>query len=109
MPKFTVFFVDRKVPPRHPIQRLNRLVQFGAEWTNNAFPDFGYTKNLDARKARIIAKFERQADRMEENFMRTNPRTGQKACGFFDPNLPHGGPRHRRDTREDVSTSELNF
>jgi hypothetical protein len=30
---------DRKVPPRHPKQRLNRLNQFAAEWLNENLED----------------------------------------------------------------------
>ena len=44
-------------------------------------------------------KFANNADRMENSFTRGNQR-----CGFYDENLPHGGPsddRKRRDIEFD--------
>ena len=83
---------EKKVPPRHPLQRLNRLVDFTSEIMTNWF-DF-----LPSQKA-WIDKFANQADRMARNFQRGNQR-----CGFYDENkLPHGGPsddRKRRETDE---------
>lgn len=41
---------------------------------------------------------------MEKNFNRENPKSGKK-CSFYDyaNTQSHGGPRDKRDTREDVS------
>ena len=75
---------EKKVPPRHPIQRLNRLVQFTDEILGTWF-DF-----LPAQ-ASWKAKFRNNAKRMENAFTRDNSR-----CGFYDDEqLPHGGPEQR--------------
>ena len=80
---------EKKVPPRHPLQRLNRLVEFTAEIMDDWF---GFLPSQDAWKA----KFERNAARMERNFERGNQR-----CGFYDEDqLPHGGPSDDRKRRE---------
>ena len=80
---------EKKVPPRHPLQRLNRLVEFTAEIMDDWF---GFLPSQDAWKA----KFEKNAARMERNFERGNQR-----CGFYDEDqLPHGGPSDDRKRRE---------
>ena len=80
---------EKKVPPRHPLQRLNRLVDFTEEILTNWF---GF---LPSQKA-WIDKFATQAARMEKNFKRGNQR-----CGFYDENqLPHGGPSDERQGSE---------
>ena len=72
---------DRKVPPRHPLQRLDRLVEFSAEILDEWF---SFVASKDAWKL----KFSRNADRMGRNFERGNQR-----CGHYNENqLPHGGP-----------------
>merc|ERR1712088_462332 len=77
----TVAVAEKKVPPRHPLQRLNKLTMFSAELMNDWF---GALPSKDA----WIAKFETNAGRMARNFERGNQR-----CGFYDENqLPHGGP-----------------
>ena len=86
---------EKKVPPRHPLQRLNRLVEFTEELMNDWF------SWLPSQQA-WIAKFAKNAERMKRNFSRGNQR-----CGFYDENLlPHGGlnggfKRKRRDTEFD--------
>merc|ERR1711915_42023 len=85
---------DKKVPPRHPLQRLNRLTEFTAEIMNDWF---SFLPSKDAWKN----KFATNADRMERNFSRGNQR-----CGFYDENeLPHGGPEAARE-RRDVDSDE---
>ena len=80
---------EKKVPPRHPIQRLNSLVELTNELMTDWF-DF-----LPSQQA-WITKFETNAERMQRNFERGNQR-----CGFYDAEvLPHGGPRDRRDVDE---------
>merc|ERR1712178_335674 len=80
---------EKKVPPRHPLQRLNRLVEFTEEIMNDWFTF------LPSQQA-WIDKFAKNAARMERNFNRGNQR-----CGFYDENnLPHGGPS---DDRKDVT------
>ena len=84
---------DRKVPPRHPIQRLNRLVEFSAELLNDWY-------SFLPSQSSWIGKFERNAERMERNFERGNQR-----CGFYDENqLPHGGPSERRKREIDADS-----
>ena len=84
---------DRKVPPRHPLQRLNRLVEFSAELLNDWY-------SFLPSQASWIGKFERNAERMERNFERGNQR-----CGFYDENqLPHGGPSERRKREIDADS-----
>ena len=73
--------VDEKaVPPRHPLQRLNRLVEFSHELL-----DQWYT--FLPSKASWKNKFAVNAGRMVHSFKRGNQR-----CGFFDASLLHGGP-----------------
>ena len=78
---------DKKVPPRHPLQRLERLNQFTEELLNDWF-DF-----LPSQGA-WIKKFKTNGKRMADNFIR-----GEQRCGHYDEEqLPHGGPaRKRRD------------
>ena len=71
---------DRKVPPRHPLQRLNRLTEFSEEILDQWFDGL-------ASKDRWVSKFAVNAGRMERNFLR-----GEQRCGFFDSSLEHGGP-----------------
>ena len=76
---------DRKVPPRHPLQRLNRLVEFSAELLDDWYTWLPSQQNWKN-------KFSVNAGRMERNFERGNQR-----CGYYDEsNLPHGGPSDRR-------------
>ena len=80
---------EKKVPPRHPLQRLNRLVEFAAEILDDWY---GFLPSQEAWKL----KFARNGARMEKNFQR-----GNQKCGYFDPSLPHGGPGPRRERREE--------
>ena len=78
---------EKKVPPRHPLQRLNKLNMFAAEWCGD---------NLTAKQAaNWVPKFDRNSARMDRRFA---------LCGFYDENLPHGGPepsRKRRSAADD--------
>ena len=81
---------DKKVPPRHPLQRLERLTQFTDEILDAWFQ---FLPSKDAWKA----KFHNNAERMETNFSRGNQR-----CGHYDENqLPHGGPAERKRRADD--------
>ena len=86
---------EKKVPPRHPLQRLNRLVEFTSQILNS-----GAFNRSEQWIQMWESKFANNADRMEKNFNRGNQR-----CGFYDENqLPHGGPsddRKRRDAEFD--------
>ena len=72
---------EKKVPPRHPMQRLNRLTEFSEEILTNHF-------DWLASQTSWINKFKKNSDRMGRNFERGNQR-----CGYYDETqLPHGGP-----------------
>merc|ERR1711953_280052 len=76
---------DRKVPPRHPLQRLARLTEFTEELLNDWY-------SWLPSKNSWVAKFKANAARMEKNFRRGNQR-----CGYYDEQqLPHGGPADRK-------------
>ena len=66
---------QKKVPPRHPLQRLNRLVQFSGEILNSG----AFNDKSDRWTKMWNQKFSRNAERMEKNFLRGNQR-----CGFYD-------------------------
>lgn len=83
---------EKKVPPRRPEQRLNRLVQFSAEWLNDNVNDPEMTKKSERRISLWSTKFASNAARMLKAFNRPH-------CGFFDPNLPFGGPDNNPELR----------
>merc|ERR1712174_171229 len=71
---------NKKVPPRHPLQRLTKLNKFAAEWCN---------ANLDEKAAaNWEGKFDRNTARFERRF---------ELCGYYDETHEHGGPRERRE------------
>merc|ERR1712048_1459310 len=89
---------DKKVPPRHPLQRLTRLTEFSEELLNDWY---SWLPSKDS----WVAKFATNAGRMERNFLR-----GEQRCGHYDENqLPHGGPadRKRREADDDVFRYDL--
>ena len=69
---------EKKVPPRHPLQRLNRLVEFSSEILNSGAFNNKSIKWIN----RWEQKFANNGDRMKVNFKRGNQR-----CGFYDENL----------------------
>merc|ERR1712014_477094 len=82
---------DKKVPPRHPLQRLAKLTEFSAEILNEWYT---FLPSKDS----WISKFANNAERMERNFNRGNQR-----CGYHDEdNLPHGGPERKRREDDDM-------
>ena len=88
---------DRKVPPRHPLQRLARLNQFTEELLTQWFDC------LPSQQA-WINKFKANGARMVRNFERGNQR-----CGFYDENqFPHGGPNPARKRRDEDSVERYN-
>merc|ERR1712176_758877 len=91
----TVALADnKKVPPRHPLQRLQRLTEFSEELLNEWY-DFLPSKD------NWINKFATNAKRMEKNFERGNQR-----CGFYDESqLPHGGPEPTTTTTSTTTTT----
>ena len=82
---------DKKVPPRHPLQRLNKLATFAEEWC---------TDNLTAKQAgNWIAKFENNVARFEARYER---------CGYYDEDaLPHGGPARKRRDLDEMDCTDL--
>jgi len=76
---------DRKVPHRHPLQRLWRLYQFSEEIIQTHFyqSDIPAGK-LDRLRGRI-GKWLYLAQR--QSFLRNT-----KRCGFYNDGLEHGGP-----------------
>ena len=83
---------DKKVPPRHPLQRLSKLRDFAEEWCND---------NLsDRQAANWIPKFNRNVARFQRRW---------EQCGFYDENqLPHGGPEPARKRRSDDLQCDAN-
>ena len=77
---------ERKVPPRHPLQRLNRLVEFGGEILNSG----SFNNKRAGWIENWVRKFSANGERMEKAFTR-----GQQRCGYYDSEqLPHGGPEN---------------
>jgi hypothetical protein len=76
---------EKKVPPRHPLQRLKRLNQFAKEWAED---------NLNAKQAANWGpKFDRNTERFRQRWA---------ICQFYDEEqLPHGGPAPDRKRRDD--------
>ena len=70
-----VFADEKKVPPRHPLQRLDRLVQFSGEILHSG----AFNNKTDKWINRWTNKFSNNAARMERSFTRGNQR-----CGFYD-------------------------
>ena len=66
---------EKKVPPRHPIQRLDRLVQFSDEILKSG----AFNNKSDKWINRWSSKFSRNADRIKTSFTR-----GNQHCGFYD-------------------------
>ena len=69
---------EKKVPPRHPLQRLKRLVEFSSEILNSG----AFSNKSNEWITRWENKFADNGDRMKVNFQRGNQR-----CGFYDENL----------------------
>ena len=75
---------EKKVPPRHPLQRLKRLNQFATEWIHD---------NLPAKVANHwTPKFERNTARFERRFV---------ICPFYKPEHGQHGGIVRRETNEE--------
>ncbi|CAG5110891.1 Oidioi.mRNA.OKI2018_I69.chr2.g5241.t1.cds [Oikopleura dioica] len=82
---------DRKVPPRHPLNRLNRLRnKLAVQVLEHPALEAEWSKK---RRTRVLGNLQSFADKMKSRFDSDN-------CGFFDSSLPNGGPDpdpHLRD------------
>lgn len=47
----------------------------------------------EQRGADLINNIKNKSDKMKEIYEATNPETGDKRCGFYDPDVPNGGPQ----------------
>merc|ERR1711990_22131 len=96
---------DRKVPNRHPLQRLWRLYQFSEEIIQEHFykpevtPGFP-AKKLDRMRARI-GKWQYLASR--QSYL-----IGTKRRGFYDENKQHGGPTNDNNADNNIDNHTIN-
>lgn len=92
---------DRKVPPRHPLQRLWRLYQFSEEIIQLHF----YRSEMKPQRIDTIRELIKTWLYMaqRETFLR-----GTKKCGFYDPLLgKHGGPAQEDESGDfDFSSNQ---
>merc|ERR1712176_1200689 len=100
---------DKKVPPRHPLNRLNKIKSF-----YRAFgADVVASRISEKAGDRFANRFVKMCENFENAFNRDN-------CGYYDDNSKHGGPdpnpnvrpngkpRNRRDD-DDESEIEADF
>jgi len=74
---------SRKVPPRHPLNRLARLQKFG----------FAFNEAHFDNSQKVADTIENFTTNMKNSFDRAN-------CGFYDADLkPHGGPDPNPEVR----------
>lgn len=91
---------NRKVPPRHPSQRLTTLINFGIEWCHDNL------RNIDPDSVRG----DRLADRFETRFTIWGAKLRklvEEDCFYFDPDAPNGGPAPSRSRRAMFDESKL--
>jgi len=94
---------DKKVPPRHPLNRLNKLKMFYEAFGD----DVVKSRTSEGVAERFVARFaEGMCGNFENAFNRDN-------CGYYDSGSKHGGPdpnpelrpngkpRNRRDDDEE--------
>jgi len=90
---------DRKVPHRHPLQRLWRLYQFSEEIIQTHFYESGMKAGkLDRLRGRI-GKWLYLAQR--QSFLRNT-----KRCGFYNDGLEHGGPSGGEENQAGLIANE---
>merc|ERR1712176_1333107 len=99
---------DKKVPPRHPLNRLNKLKKFYEGFAADIVADRISDKAAD----RFAARFTKMCDGFEAAFNRPN-------CGYYDDSSKHGGPdpnpnvrpngkpRNRRDDDDESEIEDL--
>ena len=100
---------EKKVPPRHPLQRLERLVEFTEEiLTSDILQSFLINSNeersdkwIENWTKRWVGKFATNAGRMERNFSKVNRKRmllEEHYCGFHDESIEQdrGSSIHRQ-------------
>ncbi|CAG5097236.1 Oidioi.mRNA.OKI2018_I69.XSR.g14990.t1.cds [Oikopleura dioica] len=81
--------VDRKVPPRTPSDRIAQLKRHVGRLMVDHFPECAKNSVWEEKLTKVLSRAESAFER---------------SCGFFDPDLPHGGPspaRRRRQADDD--------
>jgi hypothetical protein len=82
---------------RDPHKRLARLRNLAITWmeTNivNNSGSVAVSEFREQRGADLINNIKNKTDKMKEVYEATNPETGDKRCGFYDPDVPNGGPQ----------------
>lgn len=79
---------DKKVPPRHPEQRLAKLRLFF-----DNFADDIVSERINERTAeRFASRMNNFIDNLSDAYNRPN-------CGYYDPDSKHGGPDPNPDTK----------
>ena len=78
------FQLWKKVPPRHPLQRLATLDRYACEWLNM------WTKPTVA--AQWCVKFGKNTSRFQRRF---------ELCPYYDDTQEHGGPPERKRRSDD--------
>lgn len=82
------FKIKLKVPPRHPLNRLNKLDIFFANFAGDVVAD----RLGDGVADRFAARMESMIDNFQAAFERPN-------CGYYDEDSTHGGPDPEPNTR----------
>jgi hypothetical protein len=80
---------ERKVPPRTPDQRLGTLHRFAQTWVSSDWNSL----NRPTRAVTAVGAWDRVRDAMLAAWeKKRKDGSGLRTCGFFDPNVEHGGP-----------------
>lgn len=94
---------DKKVPPRHPKNRLKTLRRFALEWLADNFRDYQTATEQGQKAGKRL--YDRFSPRFSEDhwFGRMNGLINdeEKDCFFYDPNSPHGGRSRRQATADE--------
>ena len=80
---------EKRVPPRTPLQRMTTLKRFADSWIN---ANIGLAENRPARADQMTTRVQMMTDKLTLQYGK---------CGFFDPNVPNGGPKPSRKRRSD--------
>jgi len=97
---------DKKVPPRHPKNRLKTLRRFALEWLADNFKNYSDEEKAAKAGERIFNRF---APRFDESLNDSGkPLWGGRLaalvndeCFFYDPNTTHGGRARRQVSDEE--------